>query len=98
MGVRLHGSPLPSQRDLLDAKLQQDFVGGESRIDEGDQIVYFDYWGRDKTDALRVGERLVQTMLNAFAGHACQIVRRVGPDRTWPGARRGIDRPTRLPV
>jgi hypothetical protein len=98
MGFRLRCEQEPSQRELLDAKLQEDVVGGATLIDAGDRIVYFDYWGRDRYDAEVIGERLLRTLVAALGRSACDVVGRVGPDLTWPGTRPGVDRPTRRAV
>jgi hypothetical protein len=96
IGVRLRCGREPSSRELLEARLQPDVIGGGATVEAGDQIIYLDYWARDRADAETVGNRLEQAVLEQVAQYRCAVVRRVGPERTWPpGTRAGIDRPWR---
>ncbi len=98
MGFRLRCQRPTSLDELLDAKLQHDVVGGETRVDGKDRVLYFDYWARDRDDAARVGERLVQTLLAELSSSRCRPISVVGPELTWSGTRPGIDRPARPAV
>ncbi len=96
MGLRLRCNRNPGSGQMLDAKLQPDVIGGEATVDGDGQVIYLDYWARDRVDAETVGNRLERAVLAQLDEYRCAVVSRVGPEQTWSsGARPGIDPPRR---